>query len=309
MKKWLADYLSISRKDRVGMLLLMSLVASVWVLPRWLGSRDMDPGLAARADSALPLSKSPLSKSGLLESGQPQGPHAFDPHTASDEELLSLGFTERNVRTMRNYFSKGGRLRQAADIHRLYGISPELADRLEPYVRIPSSAPNHSRTSPVVYRRDSYNRPHYVRMVDEAVTQKKVKRYSMVDLNRADTAELIDLPGIGSKLAARIVLFRERCGGFHSVDQLAEVYGIRDSLFLFLKPRLTITDPQLRLLRINVLEADSLALHPYLTRSEARAIVRYRQQHGPFSRSDDLLRIDLLTPELLAKLSPYLDFN
>jgi len=308
MKKWLADYLSISRKERVGMLLLMSLVASVWVLPRWLGSRDMDAGLAARADSALSLSKSPLSKSGLLESGQP-----FDPNTASDQVLLSLGFTERNLRTLRNYLSRGGRFRSAGDIHRLYGLDPSLASRLEPWVRIRDPRPAYPRlyTGPArpYAGPKAYPRPPDMNQPQGQEPWRKPYPIRILDLNQADTSDLIDLPGIGSRLAARIVQFRERCGGFHSVEQLAEVYGIRDSVFRMLKPRLRVTSATIRLLRINALDADSLALHPYLSRTEARAIVRYRQQHGPYAQPGDLLKIDILTPDLLQKLLPYLDFN
>ena len=290
------------------MLLLMSLVASVWVLPRWLGSRDMDAGLVARADSVLPLSKSPLSKSGLLESGR-----TFDPNTASDQALLSLGFTERNVLTLRNYLARGGRFRSAGDIHRIYGLDPELASRLEPWVQIRDPRPSYPRaytgSGQIHAQPQAFQRPAALYRSGGAMPWRKAEPVRILDLNQADTFDLIDLPGIGSRLAARIVQFRERCGGFHSVEQLAEVYGIRDSVFLMLRPRLRVSSARLRLLRINALDADSLALHPYLTRYEARAIVRYRQQHGPYSAPGDLLNLDIMTPELVQKLSPYLDFN
>ncbi len=59
-----------------------------------------------------------------------------------------------------------------------------------------------------------------------------------IDINTADTTALIALPGIGSKLAGRIVSFRDKLGGFNSVNQISEVYGLRDSVFQILLPYL-----------------------------------------------------------------------
>ena len=62
-----------------------------------------------------------------------------------------------------------------------------------------------------------------------------VARYSIIDVNTADTSAFISLPGIGSKLAARIVTFREKLGGFYSVEQIGETYGLPDSTFQKIK--------------------------------------------------------------------------
>lgn len=47
-----------------------------------------------------------------------------------------------------------------------------------------------------------------------------------VDINEADTEDLVAIPGIGEKTAASIVEFRERAGRFRSLDELTEVRGI-----------------------------------------------------------------------------------
>jgi competence protein ComEA len=47
-----------------------------------------------------------------------------------------------------------------------------------------------------------------------------------VDVNQASAEELTTLPGIGEKLAQRIVAYREQHGGFKSVEELMNVKGI-----------------------------------------------------------------------------------
>lgn len=68
----------------------------------------------------------------------------------------------------------------------------------------------------------------------------------IVEINRADTSDFIALPGIGRVLAARIVAYRRKLGGFSSVDQLAMVYGLKDSVFRMIAPRLVCDTVDLR---------------------------------------------------------------
>jgi competence protein ComEA len=52
-----------------------------------------------------------------------------------------------------------------------------------------------------------------------------------IDINTATAEEWKALPGIGEVLANRIIKFRERIGGFVSMEQLHKTYGISDSVF------------------------------------------------------------------------------
>jgi competence protein ComEA len=64
---------------------------------------------------------------------------------------------------------------------------------------------------------------------------------SAVNLNTASAAQLEELPGIGAKMALRIVEYRQKNGGFKKVEDLMNVKGIGEKAFLKLKPLLTIT--------------------------------------------------------------------
>lgn len=61
-----------------------------------------------------------------------------------------------------------------------------------------------------------------------------------VDLNRADAAELMRLSGIGEKLAAEIISYREEHGGFQAIEDIMQVSGIGEKTFAEIKEEITV---------------------------------------------------------------------
>lgn len=143
----------------------------------------------------------------------------------------------------------------------------------------------------------------------QASAPKPRKKFEVVEINSADTAQFIALPFIGSKLASRIVLFRNKLGGFVSTNQLKEVYGIQDSVVQKLLPFLTCNAGIVRKIKINTADAATLSSHPYIRWHNANILVNYRNQHGNYNSVSDLLRIDHIDTLLLSKIGPYLVFD
>lgn len=138
-------------------------------------------------------------------------------------------------------------------------------------------------------------------------THKKSRLPLMIyDINTADTTAFISLPGIGSKLAARIILFREKLGGFFCVEQISEVYGLADSVFRKIAPRLTCNPSDIVKIDINLADKEDLKKHPYIRWNIANALVGYRNQHGEFVSLSDLSRISNIDSGTLNRMMPYL---
>jgi competence ComEA-like helix-hairpin-helix protein len=144
-----------------------------------------------------------------------------------------------------------------------------------------------------------------------STTYKQQKPYApkRIDINTAGVEDWKAFKGIGETLSNRIVKYREKLGGFHATRQVAEVYGISDSLFQSIQPFLSVSNSKVEKLKVN--EADSLTLmnHPYISKTLAKQIVSYRVRIKPYSEPADLLKLYSMNDSLLNKLLPYLSFE
>jgi len=219
----------------------------------------------------------------------------FDPNTLNANGWRKLGVRDKTIHTIQNFLAKGYKFRKPEDIGRIYGLRPEHAKRLIPYVHIAGSE-NISGNSYAANPTTSYT----------AKTDFNVAKNRIIDINTADTSAFISLPGIGSKLASRILNFRQKLGGFSSVNQLGETYGLPDSTFQAVKGRLNCNNAAIKKININTAEISDLKSHPYIKWNIANAIVNYRMQHGNYQSVEDIRKINIITNDLFDKIAPYL---
>jgi len=213
----------------------------------------------------------------------------FDPNKATADEWKKLGVREKTIGTILKYRSKGGKFYKPEDLKRIYGLRPDEVERLLPYVAIEPKAKIELKTT-------------------EAGFTKERKEYTnaVVDINSSDTSAWKQLKGIGSGYAKRIVNFRTKLGGFVSVEQVAETYGLPDSVFQQIKLQLKNNSTTVRKININNCTIEELKAHPYIGFSVANAIVQYRKEHGNFTSVAELQKIGAIDDNLYRKISPYL---
>jgi DNA uptake protein ComE-like DNA-binding protein len=304
---WWREVLTFSKSERIGILFLLVLVVSVWWVPAMFGRKKeavfVDTRIDSLANSLPPVqpagegyvrSRSEGAKKNNSSMERIPDPFPFDPNVATTEEWQRLGLSDRTITTIQRFRDKGGRFRKPADIMKIYGLHPSLAAQLMPYVRIPS--PQNMRHDPP----------------DSLMTKHQFSKAAprILDINKADSADWESLPGIGPTLAGRIIKYRNKLGGFHTITQVGETYGLADSVFRRVEKRLQLGDAQPSgLIPVNSATFEQLSNHPYIPFRLAKAIISYRDQHGPYKRKEDLMRIAIMTTEALDKMMPYLQFD
>ena len=153
-----------------------------------------------------------------------------------------------------------------------------------------------------VERLTSYARPSYSRA-------EKFQEGTIVELNTADTTILKKVPGIGSAFAKRIVGYRNLLGGYYSVTQLSEVYGMDEDRYNALAPWFSVDPSLISRLSVNTMSQDSLRRHPYIDYGQARIITQLRKQKGKLSGWENLQLLNEFTDADKIRLQYYLSFE
>jgi len=130
-----------------------------------------------------------------------------------------------------------------------------------------------------------------------------------IDVNRADSADLLPLPGIGPVYAGRIIKYRNLLGGFVSVDQFGEVYGIPEETIHRILDKIHIDSSAIRKIHIDTASFSELLRHPYLEYEDVKALVEYRDFKGDIESSDELGMNHILSDSTIRKMDEYFDYR
>lgn len=304
-KTFIKHYLIFSKKERIATLAVIFILIVIYLLPRLFSKTA---ALALREDSLLLKAADTLQRTAPQRSDENQSSSRlpyysaprdtkgfvegelfrFDPNTLPAEGWQKLGLNDRTIRILINYRNKGGRFYKPEDLKKVWTMPVGFYDRIKDLVSIPPV----EKTSYPIFTSTQYPREE--------------RKIQPVNINEADTAAFIALPGIGPVLAGRIINFRNKLGGFNSVDQVGETYGLPDSTFQKLRPYFTMNERGVRKININTATKDELAAHPYIDWKLSNAMVEYRNQHGLYRSLDDLKNIIILDDTTFRKIRNYL---
>lgn len=287
MKTKVKNYLSITKKEWNGLVVLVVLILLVLAAPYVyrlfrtepiINFKDFDKAVAQ-------LSKAgPQTFSKDNPGSDIKIPHPvmfpFDPNNLTVEQWELLGLSERQANVVKHYQAKGGRFYSKEDVKKIYAITAADYQHLESYINIPEEA----RT-------------------------KKAKPGEVIELNSADSARLTELKGIGPSFATRILRYRGRLGGFFHKEQLKEIYSIDSLKYADVRDQVSVNPREVKKININAISFDQLRLFPYLTYNQVNAIIQYRAQHGNYTAIADMENIVLLDKPTIHKIEPYINFK
>lgn len=286
LKKILYSLLGYSRSERVGSFVLIIVVVTIIVF-RLLDIRKDDPGTE---ESFLEVFDSAFVDTTVYPLFE------FDPNTVSYENLLKLGLSGKQANTLVHYRESGAVFFKPDDFRKVYGIPLGRQDSLIPYI--------------VINRRNTIKEGNVVSNINKTEPEKsyagkREELFIQVEINSADTTQMISIPGIGEVLGPRIVKYRALLGGFHNIMQLSEVYGLDSADVEAMRVYISLDTALIKKINLNSANYSELIRHPYITKKNTEDILNYRKNAGHISSLKDLRRNNILSKEEIDKLNVY----
>lgn len=196
--------------------------------------------------------------------------------TVTVKYLRATGlFTKRQAEAVVRWRDRSG-FRDMEELRACYVVDDSVATALEPYVIFPE--------------------PDAADVV------------CPVEINSADSAALRGVVGIGERSVVAIIEYRELLGGFISVEQLAEIRVITRDNYLRIASQVLCDANRVRRMNINTVSADRLRLHPYVSQSMFRTLLKHRSKGRTWKSIDELLADGVVSEEEAQRLAPYLEF-
>jgi competence ComEA-like helix-hairpin-helix protein len=210
----------------------------------------------------------------------------FNPNRMNDSLWQQLGVPSYLSQRIMKYVSKGGSFKVRKDLLKIYGMDTLLYERLQPWITLPDSLPE-KRYSP-----------------DGGKSKENIPSV-LVDLNKCTMSQLMEVKGIGQYRASQILNYRNQLGGYYSLEQLLEVYGIDHEVLEMIRPQITIQTPVFRSISLKNFYCKSIR-HPYLSRAWCERLEKRLFLNPNFSTIENLLQEAGIPDSIGQRLMPYL---
>lgn len=284
------DFFYFSKGERRGLIVLLCLITIAGILLIWNNRPLPVHNIGSEQTSANSIAGQ-TSTNDQSTDAQLSGSQSASKQPSSRQPSASSS-SRQNVPSKKKSFSEKLSSSEAFD--------KEMADTDVPTVTdtetLKESVPER------VKRLTSYSRPSYPRV-------EKFQEGTVVELNTADTTILKKVPGIGSTFAKRIINYRNLLGGYYSVTQLSEVYGVDEDKYNALVSWFSADPLLISRLDVNTLPQDSLRRHPYINYGQAKVIAQLRKQKGRLTGWENFQLLDEFTDGDKMRLQPYLSFK
>ena len=204
----------------------------------------------------------------------------FDPNNADYNQLIEFGFNRFQANNLINFRKKAGIFKNKIDLLKIYGIDSTFYRTIEKYIKI--------------------------EIAEELIIVSSKPTELSIELNSADSTKLVQLNGIGSVYANRILKYRELLGGFYSTSQLLEVYNFPEETYRKIEDNISVDTFLIRKIRLNFAEYPDLLKHPYFNKKQVEAVLNFRNKNGSFQDIFQLKSTGIIDSETFSKVRPYL---
>lgn len=291
--KGIQRHFHLSKKEVRGLLGLWIILALLSAL----GLYSRRPPDVSIIEGEKPVEVSSLNEVQQGNEIQEDSTYVCDPNTVSWQELTELGLRDRVASSWIAWRNAGKVFHSKEDIAAVHGISSKELEMVLPHIVWHSEAEEHA-VSHDENKEDKAQIPNWKDIsMDDKLSPK-------INLNRADQVSLEVLPGIGPVLSERIIRYRELLGGFRSVEQLLEVYGLKDSHYNRAVDYLYVSEEEVSKIDLDSAVFRDLLRHPYASYDLTKALFDCHTDGISIDSIPTRIEDSLQLPFL--KLKPYL---
>jgi len=224
--------------------------------------------------------------------------YPFNPNFITDYKGYTLGMSVDEIDRLHSFRKTEKYINSTEEFQKVTKISDSLLTAISPYFKFPEWT-QRSKQMPANSKRNALDRlipAHKGKLVE-----------GFLDLNSASAEDLRSIYGIGEKLSARIIKFRDRLGGFLVNEQLYDVYGLEPEVVQrTLKKFKVIKRPKIEKININSASAEMLSNLIYIQKDVAHNIISYRNANGSIDSFEQLSQIENFPSTKIERIALYL---
>ena len=221
--------------------------------------------------------------------------YPFNPNFITDYKGYKLGMSVPEIDRLLAFRKQNKYVNSAKEFQAVTKVSDSLLNAISPYFKFPDWVKNKKEFA--AYKK-----------YDNTAFAKKEK-IVIIDINQATQEDLIKIYGIGEAISIRILKFKESLGGFVSMEQMNDVWGLSPEVIENLNTHFKISaTPTVRKIDINNASIKELSLFPYFKYPISKNIVTFRSMNGDIKNIEDLTKIKGLSIEKAKIIALYLNF-
>ncbi len=221
--------------------------------------------------------------------------YPFNPNFITDYKAYKLGMTVVEIDRLVAFRKNNKFVNSPKEFQKVTKVSDSLLKAISPYFKFPDWVNN---------KKQFPDRIKYEKFAS------KINKISIIDINQATETDLIKINGIGEVISSRILTFKESLGGFVSMEQMQDIWGLSPDVIEKLNLHFKILSPPiLKKIDINNATLKELSAFPYFRYPIPKNIVIYRSMNGDLKNFEDLTKIKGLSIDKAKIIALYLDFK
>ncbi len=281
------DFFYFTRSQQKGIYVLLTILFCLIIFRVSMGfciaSKELSP------DQKLFMEKVKIVEDSLSEIKKLDTLFVFDPNLISEDNMQKLGLSSYQRKALVGYRQKIGRIDSFSELYEVYGFDSLTVNRIKEFVVIPDDKSKERKNL-------TYN------------TRKSIKDSTVIlEINSADSVDFKKLKGIGDVLSKRIVKYRDLLGGFYSVSQLGEVYGLSYVVIDKIENQLMVNNELIHKIDLENSSWYEISKHPYITKQLARLIKKVYKDKGIVERNDLMIKGQKISNDEWEKIKFYIN--